>query len=183
MVRNGQVDFEFGPRPQDPFSHGLEIRQIYSYSFAVVCRADHPSIGARSLVQLRGYDWVLSHPIDRVSISLHKLIEAQAADGVCRVHYVRSVLGALAIVRDSDMLTMFPWPLVETPDVRGRCVALHLDEIVHESTTCLIKRRCEPLQGPALVFYEAFRKIARESLQSSDSTTRRIFSMVDRVAE
>jgi len=178
-VRSGDLDFAFGPQPDAAQDRALDSRLLFSYSFAVVCRQGHPAASARRLSELREYDWLLSRPIDRFSPALRKLIEQPREARVVRAHAARSVQAALAIVRSTDMLTVVPWPLIETPDMRDRFVALNLDEAMPESGTCLITRRYEPLHGPALAFLDTFHRISRELATSSEPATRRIFSMVE----
>lgn len=178
-VRNGQLDFAFGPNPDVGQERALEIRPIYTYSFAVVCRTGHPAANARTIADLAGYDWLLSRSMERTAQAIRALVENQHDEAVQRCHFARSVNAALAIVRSTDMLTAVPWPLIETPDMRDRFVALDFDAITDESTTCLITRRYEPLQGPALAFLETFWRVARELAASPDGPARRIFSMVE----
>jgi DNA-binding transcriptional LysR family regulator len=178
-VRNGHLDFAFGPTPDAGQERALDVRPIYKYSFAVVCRPGHPGANARSLDDLVGYDWLLSRSMERTAQAIRALVENQRDSAVQRCHFARSVNAALAIVRSTDMLTAVPWPLIETPDMRDRFVALDFDAITDESTTCLITRRYEPLQGAALAFLETFWRVARALADSSDGPTRRILSMVD----
>ncbi|APD13565.1 LysR family transcriptional regulator [Pandoraea pulmonicola] len=178
-VRSGHLDFAFGPNPDVGQERALEIRPIYTYSFAVVCRLEHPAANARTIADLAGYDWLLSRSMERTALAIRLLVEEQRDKTVQRCHFARSVNAALAIVRSTDMLTAVPWPLIETPDMRDRFVALDFDAITDESTTCLITRRYEPLQGAALAFLETFWRVTREMAESPDGTTRRIFSMVE----
>ena len=178
-VRNGHLDFAFGPTPDAGQERALEVRPIYTYSFAVVCRPGHPGANARAIADLAGYDWLLSRSMARTAQAIRALVEDQRDGGVQRCHFARSVNAALAIVRSTDMLTAVPWPLIETPDMRDRFVALDFDAITDEGMTCLITRRYEPLQGAALAFLEAFWRVARELAASPDGPTRRIFSMVE----
>lgn len=178
-VRNGHLDFAFGPSPDVGQERALEIRPIYRYSFAVVCRPGHPAAHARTITDLAGYDWLLSRSMERTAQAIRALLEDQRDEAVQRCHFARSVNAALTIVRSTDMLTAVPWPLIESPDMRDRFIALDFDAITDESTTCLITRRYEPLQGAALEFLETFWRVARELAASSDGSTRRIFSMVE----
>ncbi|MDR8105005.1 LysR family transcriptional regulator [Burkholderia cenocepacia] len=179
VVRNGVLDFAFGPLPDEQTDRALEVRPLYRYSFAIVCRPGHPAANAQSLDDLAGYDWLLSRSIDRVAPAVRPLIEATAPQQVCHLHFARSLHVALALVRSTDMLAVVPWPLIETPDMRDRYVALHVGTPTHESTSCLVTRRYEPLSGPALAFIQTFERIAREQSMSTDPGTRRIFNMVD----
>jgi len=178
-VRNGQLDFALGPLPDDSLNHALDARPLYTYSFAVVCRRDHPAANARSIAELEGYDWLLSRSMNQVAPAICALIEAQVEDHACHVHYARSVHAALALVRCTDMLSIIPWPLVEAPDTRHRYLALHLDALAHDGTTCVVTRRYEPLQGAAFAFLETFHQVARELAASADPNMRRIFRMVE----
>ncbi|WP_174978587.1 LysR family transcriptional regulator [Pandoraea terrigena] len=182
-MRNGQLDFAFGPNPDVGQERALEVRPIYTYSFAVVCRPGHPAENARAISELAGYDWLLSRSIERTAHAIRALLEDQRDGAMQRCHFARSVNAALAIVRSTDMLTAVPWPLIETPDMRDRFVALDFDAITDEGTTCLITRRYEPLQGAALAFLETFWRVARELASSPDGPTRRIFSMVEPASE
>lgn len=179
-VRNGQLDFAFGPRPNVAQAHALDVRPLYTYSFAVACRLGHPAANARTITDLAGYDWLFSRAVEHMAPAIRALLAEQESEDVQRCHFARSVNVALAIVRNTDMLTLVPWPLIETPDMRDRYLALDIDAITEESTTCLITRRYEPLQGAAVAFLDTFWRVARElSGATSDPAMRRIFSMVE----
>jgi len=178
-VRSGHLDFAFGPLPDAGQERALEVRPMYTYSLAVVCRPGHPAANARDLAELAGYDWLLSRSIERTPPAIRALLEDQRNSGVQRCHFARSVNAALTIVRATDMITAVPWPTIETPDMRERFVALDFDTLADESTTCLVTRRFEPLQGAAVAFLEAFWRVAREVAASPDGPTRRIFNMVE----
>ncbi|MFK0377967.1 LysR family transcriptional regulator [Pandoraea sp. NPDC090278] len=178
-VRNGHLDFAFGPRPDAGQERLLDIRPMYSYSLAVVCRPGHPAAGATSLDELSGYDWLLSRSLERTPQAIRRLLEGQSDHEAQRCHFARSVNASLAVVRSTDMLTAVPWPTIETPDMRDRFVVLDFDEVQDDSTTCLVTRRYEPLQGAASTFLETFLRVAREAAASEDGLTRRIFCMVE----
>ncbi|HEY0294050.1 MAG TPA: LysR substrate-binding domain-containing protein [Bordetella sp.] len=178
-VRSGQLDLAFGPRPDSQHDHALEVTPLYSYSYAVVCRQGHPGESARTVSDLTGYDWLLSRPIEHIMPVVRDLIKAQTRKNVCHFHYVPSLQATLAMIRSTDMLAIMPWPLLETPDLRHRFVALDMSPIMQESTTCLITRRYDPLQGPVLAFLDTFRRVARDLAASADPEVRRIFSMVE----
>ncbi|MGU7775738.1 LysR substrate-binding domain-containing protein [Burkholderia sp. MR1-5-21] len=178
-VRNGQLDFAIGPQPDGPTDHALKIQPLCRYSFAAVCRHGHPAAEARTFDELIGYNWLLSRSVDRIAPEIRTFIEDQSQDGVCRFHYARSVHAALAVVRSTNMLTIVPWPMIETPDMRDRYIALNLKAPMRESGSCLVTRRYEPIKGAALMFLETFRLVAREMAASTDPHMRRMFSMID----
>ncbi|WP_158608224.1 MULTISPECIES: LysR substrate-binding domain-containing protein [Paraburkholderia] len=178
-LRNGQLDFAFGPQPDNSNDSALDVRPMYTYSYAVVSRRDHPAANAHDIADLLNFDWLLSRAIGRMIPELLGQRNESASPDICRVHYVRSVHAALAIVRSTDMLSVVPWPLIESPDIRDRYTALNLGGLRTEGTTCLITRRYEPLQGAALAFLNTFRRVAHDLENSPISSVRRIFAMVE----
>lgn len=68
-VRNGHLDFAFGPTPDAGQERALDVRPIYKYSFAVVCRPGHSGgANARSI-----YDWLLSRSMERAAPAIRAL--------------------------------------------------------------------------------------------------------------
>ncbi|AOZ02640.1 hypothetical protein BKK81_25880 [Cupriavidus sp. USMAHM13] len=179
-VRSGALHFALGPPPDASQAGVLETRRLFRYTYAVVGRLGHPAAGVRRLADLKDYDWLVSRPVEHLSPVLREFFATVRRGKVQRLHVARSVQAALAIVRDTDMLTFVPWPLVETTEMRDRVTTLHLDgETLGESATCLVTRSFEPMPGAVIAFLDCLFRTTREHARSTDTGMRRIFSMVD----
>jgi len=179
-VRSGDLHFALGLVPDTSQQGTLETRKLFSYTYAVVGRLGHPAANTRRLAELKGYDWLLSgRSVEQFSLVLRDFFTSIRRDKAERHHVSRSLQAALAIVRATDMLTIVPWPLIETPDMRDRFTVLHLDEDLGDNATCLVTRRFEAMPGAVIGFLDCLMRTTREQAASSDAGIRRIFSMVD----
>jgi len=178
-IHSGDLHFALGPPPDTSQQGALDTRKMFSYEYAVVVRLGHPATSRRRLAELKAYDWVVSRSVEQFSPALRDFISSTRRGKVERFHVARSLQAALAIVRATDMLTIVPWPLVETPDMRDRFTALNLDEHLGDNATCLVTRRFQPMPGAVLEFLDCLMRTMREQTHSSDAGIRRIFNMVD----
>lgn len=107
-------------------------------------------------------DWVLtmrSEGQDPLFIDL--LAPHGIAPPPHRVHYARSALVAISMLDVGDMLTICPWPLLETPLLRGRVQALPIRQPLPTMRTSIVTRRNDTLNAAGQMFIDCFDDASR----------------------
>jgi len=181
-LRDGTLDFCIGracpPSMQDDFAQV----PLFGTSSAVVARAGHPLANSRTLADLRDAQWLLNWmPGNDVSDNDDPFAR-YLREFKPRVHVAHSMVFATSLVRQTDLLALMVWPLVETIAAREQLIVLPLAETLNVSTTSLISRRGDPLSAAAQCFIGCFKEVVYGSLSSDDPVRRRLFHSIDGVA-
>lgn len=179
-LRDGTLDFSLGLAPPKNQSANFISRHLFSCGLAIVGRVGHPLAGCTSLRALADQRWVMTMREDmheqRHSTMLARHGLALSPD---QVHYARSTLVSIAMMEGSDMLTVCPWPLVESPLMRKRLAALPIQDELPEMTTSLVMRRADTPSSAAQLMIECFVDAARACRDSTEPAIRRMMTSVD----
>jgi len=147
---------------------------------AQVGRPGHPFAHCTSFQELVDQDWVLTL---RGEGQDQPLIDLLAPYGISppphRVHYARSGLVAISMLEVGDMLTICPWPLLETPMLRGRVQALPIREQLPEMRTSIVVRRNDTLSAAGQLFIDCFEEATRNCVHTEDPAMKRIMNSVE----
>ncbi|SAK84574.1 LysR family transcriptional regulator [Caballeronia fortuita] len=183
-LRDGSLDFTIGLSAPKALSASFVSRDLFKCGLAIVARIGHPLERATSLHELDGQNWVMTMREDmheqRHSNMLKRYGVKLAAN---QVHYARSTLVSIAMMEGSDMLTVCPWPLVESPLMRSRMIALPIQDELPEMTTSLLMRRGDTPSTAAQLMIECFVEAARACQQSAEPSIRRMMSSVEFVEQ
>ncbi|KWF87038.1 LysR family transcriptional regulator [Burkholderia diffusa] len=178
-LRDGTIDFVIGRL--GPAAMQSEFRHVplFVTHSTVVARRGHPNAQVRSLAELADATWLL--PWDTNSRDSHAqvLFKRYGLPEPKRIHFVHSLVIALAQLTNSDMLSIFPWPLVESDMVRERVCALSIGEDLEETSVGFISRRAQPMSSVAECFMHCLREVVSEGVHSSDPNRRRLFHSVE----
>ncbi|WP_322059269.1 LysR family transcriptional regulator [Paraburkholderia sp. J63] len=179
-LRDGTLDFLIGLAAPRALSANFVSRELFRCGLAIVARQGHPLANATSLRDLDGQSWVMTMREDtheqRHSAMLKRHGVKLAAN---QVHYARSTLVSMAMMEGSDMLTVCPWPLVESPLMRGRTIALPIKDEMPEMTTSLVMRRSDTPSAAAQLMAECITEAAHACQNSAEPTVRRMMSSVE----
>jgi LysR family transcriptional regulator of abg operon len=179
-LRDGTLDFSIGLAPPRNQSANFISRDLFSCGLAIVGRIGHPLAGCTSLRALADQNWVMTMRED-MHEQRHSNMLAQYGLKLSpdRVHYARSTLISIAMLEGCDMLTVCPWPLVESPPMRTRMAALPIQDELPSMTTSLVMRRGDTLSVPAQLMVECFVEAARASQDHNDLAIRRMMNSVE----
>lgn len=177
-LRDGSLDFFVGrPTPGVP---GVEFhyRPLFSSSCALVGRVGHPRANARSLAELSDLDWVLtwdpaSGPLAENMFTRHNVPLPR------KIHLTHSFSIAVSLLRKTDMVSVFPWPLVEVSSARENLCVFPLREQLEDAMVSVISRSGHPLSAAAECFIDCLIGTIREGLDSSSPQTRHVLQSVD----
>lgn len=188
-LREGSIDLAIGLAPADNGAGELASRALFSYGQAVVCRSGHPCQHARTLEELAGQSWILSHAIDQYKAPLREFFiahygtpgpdSASEPAPAGRIHYARSAMMALNLVEDSDILSILPWPLVEALRERHAIMPLPLRVTMPENITSCVTRRNTPVNGSIGDFIAALMETVQAASQTRQGPLQRLFRSLE----
>lgn len=81
------------------------------------------------------------------------------------------------------MLTICPWPLLETPLLRGRVQALSIRDPLPAMHTSIIVRRNDTLSAAGQLFIDCFEDATRACVATDDPALKRIMNSVELAPE
>lgn len=183
LLRDGTLDLVIGMPPARQAAASFHAREMFRCGVAVVGRLGHPRADGTSLRELGDQDWVLTLREEGIEQPLDTLLGSHGvAPPPHRIHFARSALVAIGMLEVGDLLTVCPWPLVESPMLRNRVQPLPIRERLGELPTSLIMRRSDTLSATAQLFVDCFNEATQACLASDDPALRRIMNSVELVA-
>jgi DNA-binding transcriptional LysR family regulator len=178
-LRDGSLDFSIGrPAPASPQSEFQNV-PLFSTHAAVVARRDHPKAGCRTLLDLEDEQWILNwDPASRESMSNNLFVKRgmRVPRTIVLAHSLAIVLGLLA---HTDMVSIFPWPLVEVIRAKENLWALPLRETLDETIISITSRRGAPTSPAAACFLDCLRETIDAGARSQDPEQRRLFHSIE----
>ena len=161
-IRQGKLDFGIMIIAGDHVGEDLAFERWFRARNVVAMRESHPQAQAKKLCDLADVEWLAT------SFGTHglgtKLIGYFSEAGLPppeRVLRCESVLSALAIVRNSDVVTFMPRGLLDCPETKG-IRAIELGSAPPDSSIGIILRSDVPLSPVAKAFADVLKdKTAR----------------------
>jgi LysR family transcriptional regulator of abg operon len=182
-LRDGSLDVTLGLSPPDSIKHEFSIRPLLSYRTVVISRLNHPAAKSDSLKKLANCSWVMSRSVEELDAPFLLDLDREPLSNQShtRIHYARSLANVLALVEGTDMLTLCPWPLLETSLMRGRFQAIPVRDELPEHVTSLLTRRNDPTSAAVQGFTECFEGVCAEAAYTKDAQLRRVMQMVESI--
>jgi len=178
-LRDGSLDFSIGrPPPASPQSEFHNV-PLFSTHSAVVARRDHPKAGCRSLLELEDAQWILNWDAASRESMADKLFRRRGMRVPHTILLAHSLAVVLGLLARTDMLSIFPWPLVEVLPGKENLWALPLRETVDETIVSITSRRGVPLSPAAECFLDCLRETIDASARSQDPEQRRLFHSIE----
>ncbi|MDD2544734.1 MAG: LysR family transcriptional regulator [Burkholderiaceae bacterium] len=179
-LHDGSLDIVIGMPPARPWSSSFFVRDLFVSGLAVVARQGHPLARCTSLRALAEQDWVVTMHHDTDEQTLFSLLRDHGVDPPPeRMHAARSSMIAIGLLDAGDLLTVCPWPLVESPLLRHRVQALPIRDPLPDMTTSLVVRRGDALGNAAQLFIECFKEAMEAAVVSEDPALQRIMRSVE----
>lgn len=182
-LRSGELSLMIGRIGAPEEMAGLQSSPLFSYEAIVAGRRGHPNARATSVHQLLDSDWLLNFDAAGEPALMHQLFGAHGAEVPRgRIHLAQSASLMLTLVRQTDLLTFCPWPLLETGGLRGDLVALPLTERFDTRTVGVIRRAHEAPSLAAQCFVSLFMDEVRRGMADPDPAMRRLFYSIELLA-
>ena len=184
-LRDGTLDLCIGRSVPAQLHGEFAHEPLFRTTSAVVARRGHPLAACRSLEELRNAAWILNWvpayesdaPFD-LSDPFQRFLHEHRP----KAHVAHSLIIAISLVRDTDMLALMPWPLVEAVAHREGFCTLPLNETLNDSDCSLITRRGVPLGEAAKCFMECFRIVTQRAAYSASRSERRVFDSLEAIS-
>jgi LysR family transcriptional regulator, regulator of abg operon len=153
-LRDGTLDLHVGRLTPGAPNPDFSYRPLFATGRAVVARHDHPCANARSLADLLDLDWLV--PLDPETeghVGYH-LFERHGLPSPQNIHYLHSLSVAIPLLQRTDMVCMFPWPLLELCAEREGLRPLPVREQLDDSMVGIITRSGEPVNAVSSCFID-----------------------------
>ncbi|GEM_PF-72391 len=184
-LRDGSMDLAIGLAPLEQGSGELAARPLFSYEHAIACRRGHPLQQARHLEELAGQSWLLTHEITQYTPPLRDFFQTYYGEGAPlnggQLHQYRS-LQMLELICNSDLLTVVPWPVIESGRQHHPLDALTLKEKIPASIACYVTRKNTPIQGCVSDFVAAMMHVLTDEATRSRFLHPRVLRSLDVIA-
>ena len=181
-LRDGTIDFVIGRLTPTAVQSEFEYAPLFVTHSTVVARRGHANEQTRTLSELTGATWLLPWDASNRDSHAHIMFKRYDLGTPKRIHFVHSLAIALGLLAESDMLSIFPWPLVEVDIVRERLCALPIPGDLEETSIGVISRRGLPRSSVAECFIQCLRDVVSDGVRSPDPDRRRLFHSIDVVA-
>lgn len=179
-LRDGSLDLMIGRIGAPAVLQGLHAEPLFRYEMTVVARPQHPLAQAQSLAELLDSDWVINYAPAEARTVLHDLFGRHGLTPPRqRIQLAHSGWLILALLRAIDVLTFWPWPLLEASDVRHELVALNLRERFAAHDVGIVRRAQQAPGLAAARFMALFLDHVRAEARSDDPRMRRLFYTLD----
>lgn len=181
-LRCGTLDLAMGLRPK-MMVPDLDSHTLFHYGSSVVCRPGHPLAAARTLSDLQEQWWTLSRDAYEIESPYDELFGPSDSKSTPLVHVIRSTLLSMTMVQTSDVLSVVPWPLLESPWLRDTLQAIDIAPPLANRQISLITRKNNVLSFTARQFLECFVDTIGDASSSADPNIRRVVKTMTLNAE
>lgn len=179
-LRDGALDLLIARVPTTAVLSDLQVTPMFSYEAVVTGRKGHPRAREQSLSQLLDCDWLLNYtPTEEHALLHHLFGQHHLPVPHQRIHLAHSASLMLNLVRQSDMLTFCPWPLIECDGASGHLVPLPLRETFTPHTVGVLRRRHDSLSWAAQRFMAHFTEQVQVGKSSTNPVLQRVFRSLD----
>jgi LysR family transcriptional regulator, regulator of abg operon len=178
-LRDGTLDFSLGKPGLASLHTEFSQTPIFATESAVVVRKGHPLEHAHSLAELQECEWLLNWDPASKEMVTDDVFRRHGLPLPRNVHLAHSFIVAMGLIMNTDMVSIFPWPLVETRFARENLQALTLQEEVDRTVVSVVARRGVPLSSAAECFLDCLKDAIRAGEASQDPERRRLYHSLE----
>ncbi len=161
-LRDGSLDIFVGRQSPGTASYEFNYRPLFSSSLAIVARQDHPRADSRSLTDLLDLDWLVALDSETEGQAPYRMFVRHGLRAPRSIHFLHSLTVALPLLKRMDMVSIFPWPLIELCAARDGLCAIPVREQLDDSTVGIITRAGEPTDAAASCFIDCLIETIRD---------------------
>lgn len=161
-LRDGSLDIYVGRQSPGVASAEFTYRPLFSSSRAVVARQDHPRADSRSLSELLDLDWLVALDPETEGQTPYKMFAQYGLPVPRNIHFLHSLTVAVSLLKRMDMVSIFPWPLVELCAAREGLCAIPVREQLDESTVGIITRAGQHSDAASSCFIDCLIETIRD---------------------
>ncbi|CAB3686389.1 hypothetical protein LMG27174_02931 [Paraburkholderia rhynchosiae] len=112
-------------------------------------------------------------------MKIHQLRTLTAITDAGSIHFLHSLTVAIALLKRTDMISNFPWPLIELCAARDGLCAIPLREELEDSTVGIIRRTGEPSDTASRCFIDCLIETIRDESWARTLEIRRAMQSVE----
>jgi DNA-binding transcriptional LysR family regulator len=112
-LRDGTLDIYVGRQVPGVTGFDFTYQPLFASSHAVVARQNHPRAECRSLEELPDADWLVALDPQTEGQASYQRFARHGLPMPRSVHFVHLLTVAVALLKRTNMVSAFPWPLVE----------------------------------------------------------------------
>lgn len=163
QVRQGAVDLFVGPVVADDPAGELSVAALLSNPIDVACRPGHPLAAATELADLAEADWVFGGPLGVHGSYLYRFFADYGVPPPRSSLQLESFLALLALVADSDLLSIMPTRMMHAGPLRHLLHPIPLKTRLSLPAISVVRRNDSPPTTLALAFVAALEIAARHA--------------------
>ena len=127
-LRDGELDFYVGPRPEKELGSGYSVQRIADNERVVMARKGHPLANAKSLADLVDAEWLIVGLRDRVEEEFEEVFSAYGLASPAVRTRAESMLVLIALLATTDALVFLPKVWSDSPLFNGVLESLAIRE-------------------------------------------------------
>ena len=178
-LRDGSLDIYIGRQTPGNTHSEFTYRPLFSSTRAIVARGGHPCAESRTIADLLDLDWLVALDPETDGLAPSNMFSRHGLPAPRSIHFLHSLTVAVALLQRTDMISVFPWPLVELCAPRESLCAIPVREQLDDSTVGIITRAGEPLSAAARCFIDCLLETIRDSTSMDTPEKRRAISTVE----
>jgi LysR family transcriptional regulator of abg operon len=178
-LRDGSLDIYIGRQTPGVTSSEFAYRPLFSSSRAVVARRDHPNSDSHSLEDLLELDWLVALDPETEGQAPYRMFVQYGLPTPGNIHFLHSLTVAVSLLRKTNMVSIFPWPLIELCAESDGLCALPLREHLDDSMVGIITRTGEPADAASRCFIECLLETVRDEAWLQKPEMRRAMQSVE----
>ncbi|MEM5436928.1 LysR family transcriptional regulator [Paraburkholderia diazotrophica] len=178
-LRDGRLDMYIGRKTPGGTSSEFTYRPLFSTTCAVVARRNHPRAESRTLEALLDLDWLVALDPETEGSAPYKMFAQHNLPVPRSIHFLHSLSVAVALLQRTDMVSIFPWPLIELCASRDALCAIPVREQLDDSMIDIITRTGQPSDATSRCFIDCLVESIRDEAWTSTPDIRRVMHSVE----
>lgn len=127
-LRDGELDFYIGPRPEKERGIGYCIERLADNERVIMARKGHPLAGSKSLAALVDAEWLIAGLRDRVEEEFEEVFSQYGLPSPAVRTRAESMLVLVALLGTTDALAILPRVWSSSPLFAGILVSIAIEE-------------------------------------------------------
>lgn len=127
-LRNGELDFYVGPRPERAMGSGYSVKRISTNERVVMARHDHPMAEAKKLSDLVMAEWLIAGLRDKVEDEFEEVFSKHGLPSPAVRTRAESMFVLMALLATTDALAFLPKVWATSPLFCGTLQTIDITE-------------------------------------------------------
>ena len=166
LLRDGQLDFYIGPRPERALGSGYNIDLMFKNERVVLARKGHPLRNAGSVRELLGAEWVVTGRRERLEQEFEEQFTDLGLEIPRTFTIVESMLALVTMLSSTDVMAFLPRQWADSPLFRDLVEPIMVTETLFAPDIVQVTRSRMPLTPAAEKFSVLLQRAAGKPYRS-----------------